>query len=180
MSSIRGICDAAPAPSGNHRRSIDVPIDHRLGLVDSAGMGSGGVAAVKRSGISFRAIIHPRYRWKLTENHIHRLDNCQMDDVGALKWATLKCGQLTIFEGYAWDGASGPALDSMSMARASLIHDVLYQLIAADMLPKKPWKLHADRELRRIMREDGASWIRSQYVYAAVRVFGRARDKYRP
>lgn len=38
-------------------------------------------------------------------------------------------GLLTIKAGYAWDGASGPAIDTETVKRASLVHDAIYQLI---------------------------------------------------
>lgn len=34
-------------------------------------------------------------------------------------------GHLTIFAGFAWDGASGPTFDTKDSMRASLVHDVL-------------------------------------------------------
>ena len=36
-------------------------------------------------------------------------------------------GWLFIREGYAWDGASGPAIDTKSIMRGSLVHDALHQ-----------------------------------------------------
>lgn len=98
-----------------------------------------------------------------------------------IKWVEL-CGDglLRLNRGYCYDGPSGPALDTMSMARASLIHDAGLQLIAEGQLPIKPWKKHFDQEFRLIMKEDGVLWFRRQYSYAAVRLFGRGRDKYMP
>ena len=40
-----------------------------------------------------------------------------------------KGGRLVIRAGYAWDGASGPTIDTLSSMRASLVHDALYQLM---------------------------------------------------
>lgn len=79
-------------------------------------------------------------------------------------------GKLSIHKGYAWDGPSGPALDTPSGMRASLVHDALYQLMRMGLLPMT-WRKQADLELRRIAREDGMSLIRSHYWYLAVRMF---------
>jgi len=38
-------------------------------------------------------------------------------------------GKLTIYAGYAWDGPSGPSIDTLTFMRASLVHDALYQLL---------------------------------------------------
>jgi len=78
---------------------------------------------------------------------------------------------LTISNGYAWDGASGPTIDTDSFMRGSLVHDALYQLIASKRLSKDHRKA-ADKILYRLCREDGMPWFRAQYVYYAVRKFG--------
>ena len=59
-------------------------------------------------------------------------------------------GLLTIQRGYAWDGASGPTLDTPSTMLASLVHDALYQLLREGKLQQR-WRLSADRLLKRIM-----------------------------
>jgi len=80
---------------------------------------------------------------------------------------------LTIHEGYAWDGASGPTIDTKSFMRGSLVHDALYQLISTKKLGKEH-RRDADKVLYRICREDGMSWFRAKYVYYAVRKFGES------
>lgn len=44
-------------------------------------------------------------------------------------YCKLEADKLTIFSGYAWDGASGIMPDFKSTMRASLFHDCWYQLI---------------------------------------------------
>lgn len=81
-------------------------------------------------------------------------------------------GNLHLSHGYTWDGASGPTWDTECTIIASAVHDALYQLMAADQLPKKErWK--ADGELWFLMRKHGAGWFRAAYYLAAVQVFGR-------
>lgn len=82
-------------------------------------------------------------------------------------------GKLTIKDGYAWDGASGPAIDTNTFMRSSLVHDALYQLMSENLLDIQ-YKDAADLELKRISLEDGMSSIRAWYVYAAVRLFGKS------
>ena len=82
-------------------------------------------------------------------------------------------GLLAIEAGYCWDGASGPAVDSSTIMRGSLIHDALYQLIRMELMPKVLRKM-CDQELYLTCREDGMSWVRAHYVYYAVRLFGRS------
>jgi len=80
-------------------------------------------------------------------------------------------GVLTIKEGYAWDGASGPAIDTNTFLRGSLVHDALYQLIGLGVLPPNQ-KQYADLMLKDIILEDGMSPLRAWWVHKAVKHFG--------
>jgi len=80
-------------------------------------------------------------------------------------------GFLSIMEGYAWDGPSGPAIDTKNFMRGSLIHDALYQLIREGKLAKT-FRAAADIALREACLEDGMCSIRAWYVYQGVRNFG--------
>ena len=81
-------------------------------------------------------------------------------------------GDLTIRKGYAWDGASGPAVDTANFMRGSVVHDALYQLMRSGDLDREQHRLPVDQLLRTLCREDGMSWIRSSLIYQAVRLFG--------
>lgn len=80
-------------------------------------------------------------------------------------------GFLSIRKGYAWDGPSGPTIDTKNFMRGSLVHDALYQLIREGLLPLSE-REQADAELRRICLEDGMSGVRAWWVYQGVRIFG--------
>ena len=80
-------------------------------------------------------------------------------------------GKLVIKKGYAWDGPSGPTLDTKNFMRGSIVHDALYQLLREEEIDKK-WRAEADQELKRICLEDGMWRIRAWYVYHAVRMWG--------
>jgi len=80
-------------------------------------------------------------------------------------------GLLMIKEGYAWDGPSGPTFDTKNFMRGSLVHDALYQIMAAKLLDCG-WRPTADNELCRICKEDGMSWLRRWWVLKGVRFGG--------
>lgn len=80
-------------------------------------------------------------------------------------------GLLTISRGYAWDGASGPAIDTRNVMRASLVHDALYQLMREEKLDLS-WFSAANAEFHRLLIEDGVSWFRAWYMHRAVELFG--------
>lgn len=78
-------------------------------------------------------------------------------------------GMLSIKEGYAWDGPSGPTVDTKDSMRGSLVHDALYQLMREGHLDPDQHRRAADRELWRICIEDGMLKVRADAWYAAVR-----------
>lgn len=81
-------------------------------------------------------------------------------------------GVLNFGIGFRWDGASGPAIDTQSFMRASMIHDALYFLLRVGDLPIS-YRKDIDLLLYQICRDDGMSILRALYVYYAVRLFGR-------
>lgn len=82
-------------------------------------------------------------------------------------------GKLTIKKGYAWDGPSGPTIDTPNFMRGSLVHDALYQLMREKEL--EPYNRDAaDRLLQKICKEDGMSSFRAWYVYQSLAAFGGA------
>jgi len=86
----------------------------------------------------------------------------------------LEDGRLTVRRGYAWDGPSGPTIDTKSFMRASVVHDVFYQCLREGKLPPSRRKL-ADQELIRYAKLDGMNPVRRFYAYWSLRAFaGRA------
>jgi hypothetical protein len=80
-------------------------------------------------------------------------------------------GNLTILKGYAWDGPSGPTIDTLTFMRGSLVHDVLYQLMREGCLDNTKHRAAADILLQKICREDGMWSVRAWWVYHGVRLF---------
>ena len=85
-------------------------------------------------------------------------------------------GDLQVFRGYAWDGPSGPTIDTKSFMRASVVHDVLYQCLREGLLPPSRRKL-ADRELIRYAKMDGMNPVRRFYAYWSLRAFAGGAAK---
>ncbi|OIQ00711.1 MAG: hypothetical protein AUK35_02375 [Zetaproteobacteria bacterium CG2_30_46_52] len=85
-------------------------------------------------------------------------------------------GLLTIKKGYAWDGPSGPTIDTPNFMRGSLVHDALYQLMRTEdeHFSKGQYRDAADRLLRSMCREDGMSWVRAWWVYHGLKIGGDA------
>lgn len=81
-------------------------------------------------------------------------------------------GTLSINRGYAWDGPSGPTIDTLNFMRGSLVHDALYQLMRERHLDAATYREPADRLLQDHCKEDGMSSIRAWWVYQGVRFGG--------
>lgn len=82
-------------------------------------------------------------------------------------------GLLWIKEGYAWDGASGPTIDTNTSMVGSCVHDVLYQAMRKKILDIK-YRQKADEILRDICKEDGMYSWRADIWYYSVRKFAGA------
>ena len=72
---------------------------------------------------------------------------------------------------YAWDGASGPAIDTKTIMRGSLVHDAICQLIREEHLPRSVMP-QGNALLKRICLEDGMCKIRAWWVHRGVNDFG--------
>ena len=77
---------------------------------------------------------------------------------------------MTIYKGYAWDGPSGPTIDTKDFMRPSLVHDAFYQLMREGKLGQECRK-DADELLKIMCIKDGMPAPRAWYVYRAVRRF---------
>jgi hypothetical protein len=113
-----------------------------------------------------------RYKYQLVKNYDDKVDiEGYTFDTSYLKLGD--DGELVIKKGYAWDGPSGPTIDTLDFMRGSLVHDALYQLIRMEVIPYS-YREYADKLLKKICREDGMSRFRAWYVYQAVKHFGGA------
>lgn len=114
-----------------------------------------------------------RYKYQLTAPYRHRVDRDELSyGLGSPSQYCFLQGDEIIFKaGYAWDGPSGPTIDTKSFMRGSLVHDGFYQLIREGAL-KMETRDYSDRLLVRICRADGMNRFRAWYVYWALRLFG--------
>lgn len=89
-------------------------------------------------------------------------------------YATSKNGILEIKKGYAWDGASGPVINTKNTLIASLVHDVLYQAMRLNLIkPNSENKKITDKNFFEILKMNGVNSTRRTVWYLAVRLFGK-------
>ncbi|MFT6845905.1 MAG: hypothetical protein ACJAUV_002105 [Flavobacteriales bacterium] len=115
-----------------------------------------------------------KYKYQLREDFEITIDikgfSCEIEELVTLK----EDGELRVSNGYAWDGASGPTIDTLSSMRGSLVHDVLYQLLRMEKLPQSQ-VIEADVVFRNIILKDGMIPIRARVWYRGLRLAnGRA------
>jgi hypothetical protein len=109
------------------------------------------------------------YKYQLQRGYRQSLIPAPDADIS--DYISLKSGTLSIAKGYAWDGPSGPTIDTKNFMRGSLVHDALYQLLREEKLPQGCREV-ADKLLYDLCRQDGMWWLRAKIVYYAVRWFG--------
>jgi len=112
------------------------------------------------------------YKYQLKEDYTTTIDIQPEEPIVTEYIELTAAGGLTIKEGYAWDGPSGPTIDTLNFMRGSLVHDALYQLMRNEKLDRKKQRETADRILQHICREDGMSAVRAWWVYHGVRLGG--------
>ena len=82
-------------------------------------------------------------------------------------------GKLTIKAGYAWDGPSGPVVDTKENMRASLVHDALYQLMRLKKLSATAYKDSADKIFKNICIADGIPKKIASAYYLGLKLGGK-------
>lgn len=110
------------------------------------------------------------YKYQLAKDYETRIPIFPRDHISTEYVILSASGDLIIKRGYAWDGPSGPTVDTKNFMRGSLVHDALYQLIREGHLDCKD---RADALLRQMCLEDGMSDIRAWWVYKGVQGFGK-------
>lgn len=114
-----------------------------------------------------------KWRYRLLERELHLVTGLAEKAVTRPPYFQIDSTGIAVGEGYVWDGPSGPAADSPTGMRASLFHDVLYQALREELLPRT-WanRRKADRVLFAIAAEAGMLWPRRAYWYVSLRLVG--------
>lgn len=118
-----------------------------------------------------------KYKYQLVEDYDLPIDIRPAADINERFVSLSAGGRLTVRKAYAWDGPSGPTIDTLNFMRGSLVHDALYQLMRMGKLDYRVHREPADRLLQRLCREDGMSALRAWWVYQGVHLFGEANAR---
>jgi len=113
------------------------------------------------------------YKYQLKASYVTQIDIRPAVHIDMEYLALTTGGILTVKKGYAWDGPSGPTIDTLNFMRGSLVHDALYQLMRERRLDEGKYRETADRLLQTMCKEDGMSALRAWWVYQGVHFFGK-------
>lgn len=94
------------------------------------------------------------YKYQLAVDYRVTIPIYPLTDIACQFISLSTTGDLVVKAGYAWDGASGPTIDSKSCMRGALVHDCLYQMMRQQLLPHS-WRSKADDVLMQMCIEDG-------------------------
>jgi len=112
------------------------------------------------------------YKYQLRKDYTVQIPVTPEKEIGNEYIRLSPEGNLFIKESYAWDGPSGPTIDTLNFMRGSLVHDGLYQFMREELLDRKIYRKAADKLIRQMCREDGMSAFRAWYVYWGLRIGG--------
>ena len=112
------------------------------------------------------------YKYQLKKDYTDIIPIRPSSNINSQFISLSNTGSLFIKSGYAWDGPSGPTIDTQNFMRGSLVHDALYQLMREGTLDDQLYRESADRLLQVHCIEDGMSRIRAWWVYQGVRFGG--------
>lgn len=117
------------------------------------------------------------FKYQLTQDHIEEIGIVPSQPIKTEYIWLDEEGFLVVKKGYAWDGASGPTIDTKSSMRGSLVHDALYQLMRMGLLDEKIVRPKADALLKKLCIEDGMNYIRADFWKIAVNLFAESAAK---
>lgn len=107
------------------------------------------------------------YKYQLVDTIYQQMPFKPDEDIETQFIDFRKNGLLIVKSGYAWDGPSGPTIDTDNFMTPSLVHDAIYQLIRYKYLPVA-FRISADKMLKQMCLDRGMSKIRAWYVYKGV------------
>lgn len=114
----------------------------------------------------------PHYSYALESDYKFELDQADVwTKNGKTEYLAFSRGRVLTRNGYHWDGPSGPVVHTTSWVRASLVHDILYQMMRLGWL-SYAYRKHADDIMYELTRADGMPWWRAWYSWIVVRLFG--------
>jgi hypothetical protein len=117
------------------------------------------------------------YKYQLAEDYKIKINIKPKESIDTEFIALNTDGILIVKSGYAWDGPSGPVIDSKKNLRGSLVHDALYQLMRQRKIAQAKYKDKADRLFEKLCKTDGVPASFARIYYEALKKLGKPATK---
>lgn len=111
------------------------------------------------------------YKYQLAEDEVFDFPLKTVGSEILTDYIAVTDNKMIVSRGYAWDGASGPAIDGKTNVTPSLFHDAGYQLIRMGLLSVNS-KNQLDWIFIDLCQERGMGKIRSWLYRKALKKFG--------
>lgn len=115
------------------------------------------------------------YKYQLTRDYSVYTGICPPENVFCAFFTITADGWLHVQKGYAWDGASGPTVDTKSSMRPSLVHDCYCQAAKDRAIDYARCAPQYNQLFHAMCLEDGMWPIRAALWLAGV-IIGRGGD----
>lgn len=112
------------------------------------------------------------FKYQVVEDFVLKIDFYPKKDLHDEFCILYKDGTLLIKKGFAWDGASGPTIDTVNSMIPSIVHDALYRMIRHGLLDIKD-KDKSDLIFHDLLIKYGMNKIRAKYWYLGVKYYGK-------
>ena len=119
------------------------------------------------------------YKFQVYETEVTKTPIIPEKEIYHEFFMLLMDGTLTVKKGYAWDGASGPVIQTKALLKASLAHDVFFQCMRVGLLPKSYFEV-VNKFLQIQCIQFGMNKLFAWGVYQAVQTCGKKYIEPRP
>jgi hypothetical protein len=107
------------------------------------------------------------YKYQLEEDYESDPTGVEGYSISTPFVSLTSAGVLHLARGYAWDGPSGPTLDTLDSMRGSAEHDGFYKLMRMGLIPLSE-RAAADRRFLATILQDGMNPARANFWFAGV------------
>ena len=114
-----------------------------------------------------------KYEYQLMDDYIIQIDIKPIQNIEFNFLSLSSDGILNIRKTYAWDGPSGPTIDTRDFMRGSLVHDALYQLMRLQALDCKLYRKRADEILKGVLVNRIAAPLRPMHKILGTDIAGQ-------
>lgn len=143
-------------------------LDENLRIIEKMSINENNVKNISKNDLLFIE----GFEYQLVKDFSIQLPITLDKDIEEQFCTISKDGLLIVKEGFAWDGPSGPTINTANSQIAAIVHDALYRMIRHKTLPYD-YKAIADKIFYDLLIEHGMFPLRAWVWYIGVVLFGK-------